>query len=144
MGLVSEWVMPDSRSVVNDRCDTPRICSRRSYRKPLGVMLTLVARLTACCTCSFHLSSWSKITAKSLAVGEGLMALPFIMSWPWLALVLFFFLPGDANEFSLFRDEAEFSLLGLPATGYRTSAEHRNSGRRVLAWGMGRSIVRVV
>jgi hypothetical protein len=52
-----------------------------------------------------------------------------------LALVLFFPLPGDVNEFSLFCGKVESGLLGLLAKGYRTSAEHRNYGRRVPACG---------
>ena len=51
------------------------ICSGRRCLSPSIAIFTLIARLTACCTCSFYCNSRLKITLRSFAVADGRIVL---------------------------------------------------------------------
>jgi hypothetical protein len=75
MGLVSKRMMPDSRGLVDRRA-----------RFVKSAILTLVARLTACCTCSFQIMN--EDYPQELGDRKWLDGIAIMISWAWLCALL--------------------------------------------------------
>jgi hypothetical protein len=113
MGLVSKWVMPDGRGVVHNRCDA----------RFVKLSHLLWAKLSQSPKCDIDLGGSfdgllyvflpSKLMIEDYPQELGRCRwLDGITIHDKLALVLFFPLPGNVNEFGLFCREAGPSSLG--------------------------------
>jgi hypothetical protein len=125
--------MANSRSVVNDRCETRLVFALDAAIANSSVVLDPSGSFNSL----LHVFLPPQLVVENRPQDLGSRGrFDGVTVHDELALILFFPLPGDVNGFSLFCGETESGLLGLPAKGDRTSTKHRNSGRRVpVAWG---------
>lgn len=78
MGLVSEWIMPDDRGVADNRCDARFVEPSQSSKRDIDL-----------CGSFNGLFMVEHYPQEFGAVVDGLMALPFMISWPWFCSFLF-------------------------------------------------------